>query len=56
MNFQCKNVELNAKYLIDLSLTEFLKSFGPVGKTDKNIQCPIDSDYMSFSPNDRYTC
>ena len=26
---------------------EFLKSFGPVGKTDKNIQCPIDSGTMS---------
>ena len=27
--------------------SEFLKSFSPVGKTDKNIQCPIDSGSMS---------
>ena len=31
---------------------EFLKSFCPFGKTDKNIQCPIDSGSMSVQMTD----
>ena len=38
---------LKENYSIMKTNSEFLKYFGPVGKNNKNIQCPIDSGSMS---------